>query len=313
MKVLIVGGAGYIGGCMTDYLVEKGYDVTVYDSLIYEDRYLKPVNFIFGDIRDREKLDSILPDYDTVIWLAAIVGDGACAVDRYLSQAINEDAVKWLVDHYNGKIVFMSTCSVYGANDQLVDEDSPVNPLSVYGITKYRAEQYIIANAKDYLIFRLGTLYGMGDYYSRVRLDLVANILVTKAVLGEKLTVFGGEQWRPLLHVKDVATATEYGLEKDIRGMYVLSSGNYQITDIAKEIQSIISGTEIVFQDMPFEDMRNYKVDFIKWTRKGWKPSYSLAIGVAEMSHVIGQHRLKNSKSPLYSNEYYLGANIKPL
>ena len=156
-------------------------------------------------------------------------------------------------------------------------------------------------------------MYGIGDTYSRVRLDLVSNVLTMKAVLGEKLTVFGGEQWRPLLHVQDVGTAVEYGLRNKITGMYILSADNYQITDIAEQIQSIISGTEIIYQDMPFEDMRNYRVKSDKWIKKGWETEYTLGEGITEMVHVISQHRLKDPRSPLYSNEYYLGANIKPL
>ena len=152
-RVLIVGGCGYVGGHLTDCLRQE-YDVTVYDNLLYENHYLKKISFIFGDVRDRDKLSRLLPKFDIVIWLAAVVGDGACARDPYLAQAINEDSVKWLVDNYSGKIVFMSTCSVYGINNELIDESAEVNPLSVYARTKLAAEQYIVKNAKDYLIFR---------------------------------------------------------------------------------------------------------------------------------------------------------------
>jgi nucleoside-diphosphate-sugar epimerase len=126
-KILVVGGCGYIGGFLTDLLTNQAYDVTVYDSLLYETRYLKNVNFIRGDIRDTEKLEKIIHDYDTVVWLAALVGDGACAVDLELTKRINFDAVKWLVDNFKGKIVFTSTCSVYGANNDLIDETATPN------------------------------------------------------------------------------------------------------------------------------------------------------------------------------------------
>ncbi|SVC61674.1 uncharacterized protein METZ01_LOCUS314528, partial [marine metagenome] len=260
-KILIVGGAGYIGGHMTDLLKSLNYEVCVYDSLVYESRYLKDVYFINGDIRDKSKLRRVLPKYDLVIWLAALVGDGACAVNPILTNEINYETVKWLVDNYANKIIFTSTCSVYGINNSLINEDSATNPQSVYAETKLKAEQYILDNQNDYIIFRLGTLFGLGDYFSRVRLDLVVNILSKKATMGETLNVFGGEQWRPLLHVKDVANAVIFSLKNDLKGLYNLSYNNYQIKEIANEIKEIIPKTEIHYSEKQFEDLRNYKVN----------------------------------------------------
>jgi len=109
-KVLVVGGAGYIGGYLTDLFAFEGYDVAVYDNLTYETRYLKRVNFVYGDIRDTGKLARLLPGYGTVIWLAAMVGDGACQVDPELTNDLNFESVRWLVDNYQGRILFPSTC-----------------------------------------------------------------------------------------------------------------------------------------------------------------------------------------------------------
>ena len=310
IKILIVGGAGYVGGYLTNLLIYNSlsdeYVVDVYDSLVYEQRYLKDVNFIRGDIRDRELLLSILPKYNIVIWLAALVGDGACAVDPYLTQYINEDSVKWLVDNYNGKIIFMSTCSVYGINRNILDETSPTNPLSVYAKTKLAAEQYIVKNAKNYLIFRLGTLYGVGDNHSRVRLDLVVNILTMKAVLGQGLSVFGGEQWRPLLHVKDVGTACLYAIRNDITGLYNLAKENLRIRDIATKIGNEIIGTTVCFQEMKYEDMRDYKVSCKAFKSLGWKPSHSISEGIKEINKIVKEKRLTDIDAAVYSNEYFL-------
>lgn len=311
MRVLIAGGAGYIGGKMTNLLIERRHTVTVYDSLVYESRYLKDVPFIYGDIRDRKKLLNIMPDYDVVIWLAAIVGDGACAIDPYLTQSINEDSVKWLVDNYKGKIVFMSTCSVYGANRDAVDEESETNPLSVYAETKLNAEQYIIKYAHDYLIFRLGTVFGLGDRHSRIRLDLVVNVLTMKATQGEVLTVFGGEQWRPLIHVIDVGEAVDYSLRNHITGLYNLSCGNYQISKIAEVIKTLIPETKITYTKMEFEDMRNYKLKGPGFTSTGWNEQYSLMDGIKEIKNIVESGRIKDLKDPIYSNEYYLGATYR--
>ena len=309
-KVLIVGGAGYIGGYLTDFLTAQNYAVTVFDNLIYETRYLKRVPFIYGDIRDQEKLATTLPNFDIVIWLAGIVGDGACAVDPTLSQEINEDSVKWLVDNYKGKIVFTSTCSVYGINNDIIDEEAKTKPLSVYATTKLNAEQYIVQNAKDYLVFRLGTLFGLSDDHSRIRLDLVANILTKKAVMHEKLTVYGGEQWRPLLHVRDVATAIDFGIKQNITGLFNLSCANYKISQIAEVIKKEVADANIEYVDKKFEDLRNYKVKNDKFLQCGWKPQHELAKGIKEMVDVIGELRIKNLADPIYSNEFYLGKYI---
>lgn len=307
-KVLIVGGAGYIGGHLTDLLGEI-YDVTVYDVLAYEERFLKDVPFVYGDVRDREKLLQILPEYDTVVWLAAIVGDGACAADRFLTQDINEDCVKWLVDHFKGNIVFASTCSVYGVNNDLIDESAKPNPLSVYAETKLAAEQYLLKHARNRsLVFRLGTLYGLGDRFSRIRLDLVVNILAKRAAVGEKLTVFGGDQWRPLIHVKDVGRAIRHGLAAGLTGLYNLSSGNFRIREIADIIQDLLPSADIEKVDMLFEDQRNYKVSTALWEEAapGWKPEFSLQDGIWEIVELIQSDRIKNPGSPVYSNEAHI-------
>lgn len=310
-NVLVVGGAGYVGGPVVDLLSENKYNVTVYDVLAYEEKYLKSVPFIYGDIRDKEKLKKILPKYDVTIWLAAIVGDGACAADPFLTQDINETSVKWLVDNYGGLIVYPSTCSVYGINENLIDETALPNPISVYAKTKLAAEQYILQKAADRsLIFRLGTLFGLGDAFSRIRLDLVVNVLAMKAARGQKITVFGGNQWRPLLHVKDVAEAILMGLKANGLGLFNLSSKNVRIFEIAKAIQEIIPDCEIEKIDIKFEDQRNYKVLTEKWEDAiriiPSKEYRTLEQGIQEIICIIKNNRIKNPDNPLYSNNDYI-------
>lgn len=309
-KILIVGGAGYVGGYMTDvFNAREDYDVTVYDNLLYETRYLKDVKFIYGDIRDTEKLGPILNDYDIVVWLAALVGDGACAVDTSLTKAINVDATKWMVDNFKGTIVFMSTCSVYGINSDLIDENAKPNPLSAYAATKLEAEQYIVENAPDYLIFRLGTLYGLGDSHSRLRFDLVVNTLTMRAVKGETLSVFGGQQWRPIMHVREVAHAVEYCLDNSVRGLFNISERNVEISELALEIQKHVPNTKVEYQEMKFEDLRDYKVKTDRILATGWRPRFNLSDGVEEMKRVFTEHRVINSDDPVYSNVAFLKSN----
>jgi len=304
MKVLIVGGAGYVGGGIVD-LLSKENEVTVYDSLIYENSYRKNVDFIFGDIRDYKKINNILDQYDAVIWLAALVGDGACAINPALTHEINSETVKNLAKNFKGKIVFLSTCSVYGAQEGILDESSEVNPLSEYASSKLIAEKYLADS--DSIIFRLGTLFGIGDKFSRIRLDLVVNILTTKAYIDKKMSVFGGEQWRPLLHVKDVANAIAHTLDTQTNGVFNLHYKNFKIIEIANEIKNKISDVEIETTPLPFQDARNYQVSSNKLIdATGFQATVDLTQGINEMYELISSNRIKDINDPRYSNQNFL-------
>jgi len=304
MKVLIVGGAGYVGGGIVD-LLSKENEVTVYDSLIYENSYRKNVDFIFGDIRDYKKINNILDQYDAVIWLAALVGDGACAINPALTHEINSETVKNLAKNFKGKIVFLSTCSVYGAQEGILDESSEVNPLSEYASSKLIAEKYLADS--DSIIFRLGTLFGIGDKFSRIRLDLVVNILTTKAYIDKKMSVFGGEQWRPLLHVKDVANAIAHTLDTQTNGVFNLHYKNFKIIEIANEIKNKISDVEIETTPLQFQDARNYQVSSDKLKdATGFQATVDLTQGINEMYELISSNRIKDINDPRYSNQNFL-------
>ena len=225
-RVLVVGGAGYIGGWLTDRLIEAGYETRVYDLLLYEERFLKDVEFIAGDVLDHERLRPHLDWAEAVVWLAALVGDPACALNPGVTQKINVDTINWLCQTFEGRIVFPSTCSVYGANDQEVDENSATDPLSLYAQGKLEAEGVIMAKRPDSLIFRLATIAGVGDSYSRIRMDLVVNLLVMRAKLVGQLQVFGGAQYRPILHVRDVATAIVPQIGGRASGIFNLGAEN---------------------------------------------------------------------------------------
>lgn len=316
-RVLVVGGAGYVGGHLVDRLLKQDDFIltTVYDSLLYEDRYLKDVDFVRGDIRDKEKLGCLIRNYHTVVWLAALVGDGACAVDPNLTEEINFESVKWLVNNFNGRIIFMSTCSVYGKSDDILDEESPTNPLSVYAETKLKAEQYIRDNHENHLIFRLGTLYGVSDEHSRIRLDLVVNILTKKAIEEKKMTVFGGEQWRPILHVKDVGSIIDYAINRPtITGLYNLVDENITISFLAMRISKALNGCNISYQDMMFEDMRNYRVSKNKMESEiACVPMIDLETGVHEIREVIFSKRLVDPNSSVYSNVAYIKEKVEEI
>jgi nucleoside-diphosphate-sugar epimerase len=304
MKILVVGGAGYVGGGIVDKLITN-HEVTVYDSLVYETSYRKQVDFIYGDIRDHKKLNSILNNYDCVIWLAALVGDGACSINPSLTQEINAESVKNLTKNYSGRIVFLSTCSVYGAQEGVLSEDSSTNPLSEYASSKLIAEKYL--EDSNVIIFRLGTLFGISDQYSRIRLDLVVNILVTKALMENKMSVFGGDQWRPLLHVNDVANAIDATIETQVNGIFNLHYQNFKIIEIAEEIRKKITTAEIIKTPLKFQDARNYQVTSDKLLREtGFKAEIDLKIGVDEIYELISKKRIKDISDPRYSNQNFL-------
>ena len=305
-KILVVGGAGYLGGAVTDRLKIEEKEFLVYDKLLYEDRYMKDVLFCRGDIKNLPLLMQVIDDFKPtcIIWLAAIVGDGACQVNPKETIEINQEMIKFLSDNYDGKIIFTSTCSVYGANDKELSEDSKKNPLSLYASTKLQAEEYL--KYKKAVIFRLGTLFGLSDIYSRVRFDLVVNVLSMRAANGEKLTIFGGDQWRPLLHVKDAAKAIVHAATHDVPyDIYNLSSGNYRIVDIAAEIQATVPNCQIEYTEMSFEDARNYRVSTAKYQAldNQVKFDWTLAEGVKEVLELVYSGRVKDTSYGLYYNE----------
>lgn len=309
MKILIVGGAGYLGGALTDILKESSHEIVVYDLLLYEESYRKETPFVYGDVRDHEKLQKELDKADVVIWLAALVGDAACALNPQLTLEINKYAVEYLKNNFSGQIIFMSSCSVYGANEGMLTETSPLNPLSLYAKTKIWGEE-ILASHPRALIFRLGTLYGISDQFSRIRLDLVANTLTMRAAVHKKISVFGGNQYRPLLHVRDAANLITQVMGRDAAGIYNLNSENVTILQIAERLKNFFPDTEVEVTDAKFEDNRNYRASSEKArAHLGFTPTLTLDDGMEEFKQLLGEQRIKDSFLARFSN--YL--HLKPL
>ena len=217
MNILVVGGAGYLGGAVTDLLLKTKHQVKVYDALLYEETYRKKVDFVYGDVRDKKKLLPYLKWADIIIWLAALVGDGACALNPKISYEINTKSLQ-LLANINRRIIFTSTCSVYGEHKRLLNESSPVNPLSVYASTKLVAEKYLIN--KNALIFRIGTLFGLGDNYSRIRMDLVINTLTAKAF-------FENDGLKSREQMIELLSASSHGRLDPIKAAASVKEANY--------------------------------------------------------------------------------------
>ncbi len=305
MNVLVVGGAGYVGGAVTDRLSQSKHTVRVFDGLLYEEAYRKPVDFVYGDIRDHAVLLPQLKWADCVVWLAALVGDAACDLDPKLTKIVNQDSVQWLARHFNGRIIFMSTCSVYGAQNGDHNETSPTDPLSVYSATKLQAEPYL--KDKNAIIFRLGTLFGVSDTYARIRLDLILNTLAMKAYTDHTLHILGGQQGRPLLHVRDAAQAIVDNLATDHRGIFNLHTENIRIIDLAKKVQKHFPGTSIEVKEVSLVDTRNYRANSDKARKElGFKSRYSIDDGILQIKTLLVERRLRDVGNPRYSNEQYL-------
>jgi nucleoside-diphosphate-sugar epimerase len=305
MKILVVGGAGYVGGAVTDLLLESEHQTRVYDALLYEESYRKPAEFVYGDVRDHDKLQPYLDWADVTVWLAALVGDPACALNPDVSIAINQESVKWLAGHFNGRIIFLSTCSVYGARDGILDESSLTNPLSVYAVTKLEAERYLAD--KNALIFRLGTLFGVGDVFSRIRLDLVVNTLTVRAHNAGKISVFGGDQFRPLLHVRDAAQAVIENAGTAHTGIFNLHKQNVRIIDLAYQVRNHFPDLNIEHVNRTFEDTRNYRVSSDKAKKVlGFNPTRSIDEGIEEIKFLLDTGRLRDTDNPRYTNQKFL-------
>lgn len=315
MKILIVGGAGYIGGALVDVLKARNvtrdmphFDIHVYDSLVYERQYFKGVQFHFGDICERHKLLTLIEgeDFDVIVWLAAIVGDPACKLNPALTKEINQDSVEWLASIAGGRrIIFMSTCSVYGKGEpgELLTEESATNPLSEYAVTKLAAEQFL--KDKNAVIFRLGTVYGLGDKFARPRFDLVVNIMTANMVRNGKLTVHGGDQMRPLVHVKDIARVIAYGAQHNMCGVYNVAQCNLCINEIAYIIQETLNygDIEVTEREGDGMDARDYAASTAKFGRDFQiEFQYSLERAVAEIAAAIKSRRIKNHKHPIFNN-----------
>jgi len=306
-NVLVCGGSGYIGGLTCDYLLENGFDVTIYDNLLYENRFLKEIPFINGDIRNTNKLLEVSKDFDVIVLMAALVGDPACSVDHKLTEEINYKAIKDFCNVVSDDkhLVFMSTCSVYGAQDGMLDENSQTDPLSSYAVTKLQAEKHVIK--KGGTIFRLGTVFGLGDTYSRLRMDLVVNVLTMKALKYGEITINGGEQWRPIISVKDIAGYVTEACEKKHKGVYILSLENVIIKELGERVTNMIPNTKINYTEISFQDTRNYRVDNSKSLEIfDYKSKVTVEEEVMRMIGMFKDGRVKDPEDKVYHNGAYL-------
>ena len=326
-RVLVVGGAGYIGSLLVERLLERGYTVRVLDTLLYGAESLRPVenhpkfDLIAGDCRNIRDVVKAVQGVDSIIHLAAIVGDPACEQDRLPALEINYAATRMLIEiakgHGVNRFLFASSCSVYGATEREVDERSPVHPVSLYGQTKVDSEQALLEAASATFhptILRFATVFGLGY---RPRFDLVVNLLTARARQEGAITVFNGRQWRPFIHVRDVVAATIRALEApvSVAGGEIFNIGdsrlNHTLSDIARIVQQVLPGTRIEHVENP--DRRDYRVNFSKASaRLGFRARYSVRDGVEELRRAFDEGLITDYTDVRYHNQRFLKAAGTP-
>jgi nucleoside-diphosphate-sugar epimerase len=307
VKVLITGGAGYLGSTLTHYLLDKGYGVDVLDNLMYEQTSLlhlcshENFRFINKDVTDFELLKSIISDYDVIIPLAAIVGGPACDANKELATKINFEQIKCIVDNLRDdqKLIMPNTNSQYGSSKDVITEESPFNPLSHYAVTKCDAENYIM-NSERGICLRLATVFGSS---SRMRTDLLVNDFVHKAIVDGYIVLFESHFKRNYIHVRDIARTFLFAIKNydRMRGDVFnvgLSDSNLSKLELAQCIKNIIPNFVIKEDDYKTDfDNRDYIVSNKKLESLGWKPKYTIQEGILELLYaykMIIKHNNRN-------------------
>lgn len=316
--VLVTGGAGYIGSYVVRSLLAARQRVVVLDRLLFGAESLADVRrdpalrLINGDIRDAAAVRRALGGVDAVIHLAGLVGDPACALDPSTTRTVNVGATQTLVALARTagvrRFVFASSCSVYGASDELVDESSTPRPVSLYAETKVDGESIVLAaqaGTFEPVVLRFATLHGWSP---RPRLDLVANLLAVQAVRTGRITVFGGEQWRPFLHVADAAEALVAVLTAPVEQVsgevfnIGSSAENYQIGAVGEHVAARVPGTRVDVSPSD-GDRRNYRVSFARLERTlAFRPHRSLDDGIGELTARARAGEFARLDDPRYSN-----------
>jgi nucleoside-diphosphate-sugar epimerase len=305
-KILVTGGAGYLGSVLVPMLLREGYAVQVLDNFLFGQASLLDCcaepNFsvIRGDCRDRTTVGKALREADVIIPLAAIVGAPACNADQTAAVSTNLDAIKLLLmlRSPQQRILLPNTNSGYGIGEQgaFCTEKSPLRPLTLYGKTKVQAEAATL-EAGNALAVRLATVFGMSP---RMRLDLLVNDFVYRAVTDRAVVVFEGRAKRNYIHVRDVARAFIHGLKnfEDMKNETYnvgLSHANLSKLELCQEIKKHLPG--FVYLEAPIgedPDKRDYIVSNEKIERTGFRPLYSLADGIREL--IKGYAILRNGK-----------------
>jgi len=317
-KIVITGGAGYVGSVLTPYLISKGHKITVLDLMLYGDTLKKDKNLkiVKGDIRNIELLKEIIKGNDIVIHLACISNDPSFELNPTLGKEINLDAFTPLVEISKNfgikKFIYASSSSVYGVKtEKNVNESMSLEPLTDYSKFKADCEKILFRyNAKNFttVALRPATVCG---YSPRQRLDLVVNILTNLAYHNREITIFGGDQLRPNIHIQDMAKAYELFIDVDdekINGkIFNVGFENLTVNQLASEVQKVI-GADVTIKKLPTNDNRSYHISSKKIQEElGFVTNYNILNAIEDLKYAFE----KNLLSDCLKNENYF--NIKKM
>jgi len=292
-KVLITGGAGYLGSTLAEYLLINGYEVTILDNLMYKQLSVLHLfkrdkfKFIKGDVRNTTLLQKLVSQHEVIIPLAAIVGMPACRDNPQLAIDVNYIHIKNIVEvlRNDQKLIIPNTNSQYGSSPDIITEESPFKPLSLYAETKCNAEACVLGNGNG-VVLRLATVFGVS---ARMRQDLLVNDFTYKAVTDGYLVLFEGHFKRNYIHVQDIARTFQFIIEnyEQCRGEVYnvgLSSANLSKLELAQTIKKYIP--KLVIKEDEFNkdfDQRNYIVSNEKLESLGWSPRFDIDYGVKQL------------------------------
>ncbi len=295
MKILITGGAGYIGSLLTTRLLESNHQVTVLDNLYYNTHGLYPCcfyknfDFVLGDVRDQKLIKDLVRKHDLIIALAAIVGVPACDKDKETAKAVNFQSIKFLnkIRSLNQPIIYPCTNSGYGTKSSQVycTEETPLEPISLYGSTKVEAEKVLLDNPNS-ISLRFSTLFGVSN---RMRLDLLVNDFTYRAVFDGSIVLYEADFTRNYLHVRDAVFAFEFAID-NFNHMQTeaynvgLSDANLSKRQLTEKIQQHIPQFYVHTAEFGSDpDKRNYIVSNAKIEKLGFQPQYTLDQGIREL------------------------------
>ena len=305
-KILVTGGAGYIGSILVPELINKGYEVTVIDNFMFKQASLnnvcsnKNLSIINGDIRDKDLLKNSLSNADIVIPLASLVGAPLCSKDPYTAKAVNHDAIMMMLNllSKNQLIIMPTTNSAYGTGDEnnFCTEDSPLRPISQYAIEKVEIEKELLEH-ENAISFRLATVFGMSP---KMRIDLLVNDFTYRAFYDRFIVLFEAHFKRNYIHVRDVGNVFMHALDnfntmKSQIYNVGLSDANVSKLELCEIIKLQIN--DFVIQEAKLHkdpDQRNYIVSNEKIESTGFKPQYALSDGISEL--IKGYTMIKNTK-----------------
>ena len=309
-KVLITGGAGYLGSVLTEVLLGKDYQVTILDNLIYKQTSVAPFahhpnfDFVFGDVTNESLLKSLVETHDVIIPLAAIVGMPACKAQPELTVKVNYEQVrnitKWITK--DQKVIIPNTNSQYGSSTEIITEDSPFKPLSLYAETKCNAEKAVLDSGNG-IALRLATVFGMSY---RIRMDLLVQDFVYKAITDGYLVLFESHFIRNYIHIRDIAGAFLFMIENyekcNNNAFNVgLTSANCTKLELAQTIQKYVPDLVIVENNFKQDfDQRNYMVSNSKLENAGWVPTFTLEDGIKEL--IKGYQLIRKFKDKDFTN-----------